>query len=45
MISEAAMLLAETKADGGIWTPGAIMGRSLIERLVEQAGLTFTREA
>jgi short subunit dehydrogenase-like uncharacterized protein len=45
MISEAAMLLAETKADGGFWTPGAIMGRPLIERLVEHAGLTFTREA
>jgi short subunit dehydrogenase-like uncharacterized protein len=45
MIAEAAMLLAETKADGGIWTPGAIMGRPLIERLVEHAGLTFAREA
>lgn len=44
MISEAAMLLAKTKADGGFWTPGAIMGRPLIERLVEHAGLTFTRE-
>ncbi len=44
MIAEAAMLLAETKADGGFYTPGAIMGRPLIERLVEHAGLTFTRE-
>ena len=44
MIAEAAMLLAETKAEGGIWTPGAIMGRPLIGRLVEHAGLTFTRE-
>ncbi len=44
MIAEAAMLLAETKAGGGIWTPGAVMGRPLIERLVEHAGLTFTRE-
>jgi short subunit dehydrogenase-like uncharacterized protein len=44
MIAEAAMLLAETKADGGFWTPGAIMGRPLIERLVEHAGLTFERE-
>jgi short subunit dehydrogenase-like uncharacterized protein len=45
MISEAAMLLAETKADGGFWTPGAIMGHPLIERLVKHAGLTFTRES
>jgi short subunit dehydrogenase-like uncharacterized protein len=44
MIAEAAMLLAETDAAGGFWTPGAIMGRPLIERLVEHAGLTFTRE-
>jgi short subunit dehydrogenase-like uncharacterized protein len=44
MIAEAAMLLAETKADGGFWTPGAIMGRPLIERLVEHAGLTFEQE-
>ncbi len=44
MIAEAAMLLAETKAEGGFWTPGAIMGRPLIERLVEHAGLTFTHE-
>jgi short subunit dehydrogenase-like uncharacterized protein len=44
MIAEAAMLLSETDAAGGFWTPGAIMGRSLIERLVAHAGLTFTRE-
>jgi short subunit dehydrogenase-like uncharacterized protein len=44
MIAEAAMLLAETKADGGFWTAGAIMGHPLIERLVEHAGLTFERE-
>jgi hypothetical protein len=44
MIAEAAMLLSETDAAGGFWTPGAIMGRPLIERLVAHAGLTFTRE-
>jgi short subunit dehydrogenase-like uncharacterized protein len=44
MIAEAAMLLSETKAAGGFWTPGAIMGRPLIERLVEHAGLSFVRE-
>ncbi|UVO53864.1 trans-acting enoyl reductase family protein [Sphingomonas sp. SUN039] len=44
MIAEAAMLLSETEAAGGFWTPSAIMGRTLIERLVEHAGLTFERE-
>ncbi len=44
MIAEAAMLLSETPATGGFWTPGAIMGRPLIDRLVEHAGLTFGRE-
>ena len=44
MIAETAMLLAETEAEGGIWTPGALLGRPLIERLVEHAGLTFARE-
>ena len=44
MIAESAMLLAETDAPGGVWTPGAVMGRPLIERLVEHSGLTFTRE-
>jgi short subunit dehydrogenase-like uncharacterized protein len=44
MIAEAAMLLAETKAEGGFWTPGAIMGRPLIEGLQAHAGLTFERE-
>jgi len=44
MIAEAAMLLSETDAAGGFWTPGAIMGRPLIERLVAHAGLTFARE-
>ena len=45
MIAESAMLLAETDAAGGVWTPGAVMGRPLIERLVAHAGLTFSREA
>jgi len=30
---------------GGIWTPGAAMGNSLIKRLVDHAGLTFEVEA
>jgi short subunit dehydrogenase-like uncharacterized protein len=44
MIAESAILLAETEAAGGFWTPGALMGRPLIDRLQLHAGLTFTRE-
>ena len=44
MIAESAMLLAGTDAAGGVWTPGAVMGRPLIDRLVAHAGLTFVRE-
>lgn len=44
MIAESAMLLAETDAAGGFWTPGAIMGHPLIERLEAHAGLSFARE-
>ena len=44
MIAEAALLLGETESAGGVWTPGALMGRPLIERLREQAGLSFERE-
>jgi len=29
---------------GGAWTPGAAMGRRLIDRLVANAGLTFQVE-
>jgi short subunit dehydrogenase-like uncharacterized protein len=43
MISEAALCLVHDVAgDGGIWTPGALMGDALRTRLVERAGLTFT---
>jgi len=46
MISECAIcLLRDTPAvPGGIWTPGAAMGNSLIKRLVDHAGLTFEVE-
>jgi short subunit dehydrogenase-like uncharacterized protein len=44
IIAEAAMLLGETEAPGGIWTPGAVMGRPLIERLEAHAGLSFAHE-
>jgi short subunit dehydrogenase-like uncharacterized protein len=45
MIAEAALCLAETRSDGGFWTPGAVMGAALTDRLIANAGLTFTHEA
>jgi short subunit dehydrogenase-like uncharacterized protein len=30
------------QAEGGIWTPGALMGPALHRRLTERAGLTFS---
>jgi short subunit dehydrogenase-like uncharacterized protein len=46
MIAECAMCLLRDTPDvaGGIWTPGAAMGKKLIDRLVRRAGLTFQVE-
>jgi short subunit dehydrogenase-like uncharacterized protein len=46
MISECAICLLRDTPDvpGGIWTPGAAMQHSLIKRLIDHAGLTFTVE-
>lgn len=42
MIAETARCLVEDVAgDGGIWTPGALMGQVLADRLQAKAGLTF----
>ena len=42
MIAESALcLVQDVKGDGGIWTPGALMGPQLRERLIANAGLTF----
>ncbi|MBB4154724.1 short subunit dehydrogenase-like uncharacterized protein [Sphingomonas jinjuensis] len=41
MITEAALTLLDTESAGGIWTPGALMGPALRQRLVDRAGLTF----
>ncbi|HEX4695518.1 saccharopine dehydrogenase family protein [Sphingomonas sp.] len=42
MIAEAALcLVQDVEGAGGIWTPGALMGDRLRERLVAKAGLTF----
>src|SRR3981189_3480098 len=47
MIAECAICLLRDPPEirGGIWTPGAAMGVSLIKRLVDHAGLTFDVES
>ncbi|RZM28613.1 MAG: saccharopine dehydrogenase, partial [Sphingomonas sp.] len=42
MIAETALCLAQTEGAGGIWTPGALLGAELRDRLQAKAGLTFT---
>lgn len=44
MLGEAALLLLETKALGGIWTPGALLGAPYLDRLQQHAGLYFKVE-
>ncbi len=46
MLGESAVCLAkdELSCDGGFWTPASAMGQTLIDRLQENAGLTFTIE-
>lgn len=44
MISEAALTLLESKAAGGIYTPGALMADPLVDRLQKYAGLSFSVE-
>lgn len=46
MIAETALCLRQDALDvrGGIWTPGAALGRRLIERLQAHAGLRFQLE-
>jgi len=46
MISESAVCLLKNPdvASGGIWTPASAMGSLLIDRVQENAGLTFTVE-
>jgi short subunit dehydrogenase-like uncharacterized protein len=47
MIAEAALCLAldANGKDGGVWTPGALMGQAIIDRLEARAGLSFTVES
>ena len=43
MIAESALcLVRDVQGEGGIWTPGALMGQALRKRLTERAGLTFS---
>ena len=44
MIAETAIALAEIPGSGGVTTPGAALGAALRERLIANAGLTFTIE-
>ena len=47
MLAEAAIgLITDGKAaPGGVWTPGAALGMALVDRLQQNAGLTFAVEA
>ena len=43
MIAESALcIVRDVAGEGGIWTPGALMGPALRKRLEERAGLTFS---
>ncbi|MDN3646590.1 saccharopine dehydrogenase NADP-binding domain-containing protein [Pontixanthobacter aestiaquae] len=44
MITETAIGLLESDADGGIGTPGSFLGEALVKRLEENAELTFAVE-
>jgi len=41
MIAESALCLLKTESAGGVWTPGAVMGAPLRDRLQARAGLNF----
>jgi len=42
MIAETALCLIGGEKRGGVWTPGALLGTGLRDRLQTKAGLTFT---
>ncbi|MGZ9030550.1 MAG: saccharopine dehydrogenase family protein [Burkholderiaceae bacterium] len=47
LVGESALCLGEVdrgKTPGGVWTPGAAMGMTLVHRLQERAGLSFAIE-
>ncbi len=41
MLAETGMALLGSDGAGGVWTPGALLGEALIDRLTAHAGLTF----
>jgi short subunit dehydrogenase-like uncharacterized protein len=44
MLAETGMALLESKASGGIGTPGSFLGEALVERLRAHAEITFEAE-
>jgi short subunit dehydrogenase-like uncharacterized protein len=44
MLAESAVCLAKDSLDvaGGIWTPSTAMGEQLLDRLENNAGMSFT---
>ena len=44
MISETAIALSENQGAGGVTTPGAALGETLVDRLQKYAGLIFAVE-
>lgn len=44
MLAETGIALIDCPRGGGVWTPGALLGRKLVERLEANAGLTFSVE-
>ena len=44
MLAETGIALLANKGEGGVWTPGALLGDALIDRLTANAGLTFRIE-
>ena len=42
MIAETALMLVQSEGAGGVWTPGALLGLPLAERLQAKAGLKFS---
>ena len=44
MLAETGIALLDCEANGGISTPGALLGEALVERLVEHAEISFAAE-
>jgi short subunit dehydrogenase-like uncharacterized protein len=44
MIAETGIALLTTEGEGGVWTPGALLGQSLIDRLSTEAEIRFQIE-